>query len=266
MKRKIIFVLLAIAFKTAAQSVSEKPAKVSHAEPIYFDLIRDLGARKGEKELNVGMGMASFKDYTQQTYFIEYEFAPVNRLGLEIELPFVFHPAAPTADATRAHRHNGLEGIKAAFQYSFFVSEKWQTTMAFGYIFENLSGNFKAFSTEGSIHNPFFVVARRWGRQIHTMVYTGPAFEYDRDKNLSANVIVNTSIHYVLPGTKNFVGIETNEKIGPGSFEMMVRPQIKLKLSLKAALGLAVGVPVGGGGEKMDFLFRFIYEPTKKIK
>jgi hypothetical protein len=33
------------------------PYKVLHAEPLYIDLIRDLGARKGEKEWNVGMGL-----------------------------------------------------------------------------------------------------------------------------------------------------------------------------------------------------------------
>ena len=31
-----------------------KPAKISHAEPLYLDLVRDLGARKGEREWNVG--------------------------------------------------------------------------------------------------------------------------------------------------------------------------------------------------------------------
>src|SRR5690606_7121157 len=33
------------------------PAKNLHAEPLYIDLIRDLGARKGEKEWNIGMGI-----------------------------------------------------------------------------------------------------------------------------------------------------------------------------------------------------------------
>ena len=30
------------------------PPKVEHMEPLYIDLVRDLGARKGEKELNLG--------------------------------------------------------------------------------------------------------------------------------------------------------------------------------------------------------------------
>ena len=31
-----------------------KPLKVDHAEPLYVDLIRDLGPHKGEKEWNIG--------------------------------------------------------------------------------------------------------------------------------------------------------------------------------------------------------------------
>lgn len=39
--------------------IEEAPGKhkVLHAEPLYIDLIRDLGARKGEREWNVGLGM-----------------------------------------------------------------------------------------------------------------------------------------------------------------------------------------------------------------
>ena len=37
-----------------AQTETELPVKVHHIEPLYIDLVRDLGARKGEKELNIG--------------------------------------------------------------------------------------------------------------------------------------------------------------------------------------------------------------------
>jgi|GEM_PF-3306464 hypothetical protein len=36
---------------------SDKPFKVLHAEPLFIDLIRDLGARKGERKWNVGFGL-----------------------------------------------------------------------------------------------------------------------------------------------------------------------------------------------------------------
>ena len=65
--------------------------KVLHAEPLFIDLIRDLGARKGEKEWNVGFGLNPRKEYDQYESLVEYEWAPIDRVGLEIELPFSFY-------------------------------------------------------------------------------------------------------------------------------------------------------------------------------
>src|SRR5688572_25810465 len=67
------------------------PAKVLHAEPLYIDLIRDLGARKGEHEWNIGLGITDNLKYDTYQTLIEYEFAPIDRLGLEIEVPFTFY-------------------------------------------------------------------------------------------------------------------------------------------------------------------------------
>ena len=72
---------------TPTDSTDEIRAKVLHAEPLYIDLIRDLGARKGEKEWNVGMGMTDRLSYDSYEFLVEYEWAPINRLGLEIEVP-----------------------------------------------------------------------------------------------------------------------------------------------------------------------------------
>jgi len=111
------------------------PDKVLHAEPLYIDLIRDLGARKGEKEWNVGLGLTDNLKFDSYEALIEYEWAPIDRLGLEVELPFTFYsPVNGTAnDSIPAHRLNSL---KVAAQWSFFVSEPTSTSMAIGYINE----------------------------------------------------------------------------------------------------------------------------------
>lgn len=239
------------------------PAKVSHAEPVFLDLIRDLGARKGERELNIGMGMISTDAYTIQSYLVEYEFAPVNRLGVEIELPFSFHKVPEREDLTHEKTETGLEGIKAAFQYSFFVSEKHQTTLAVGYIYEMHGESFNMLHYAGSTHNPFLIVAKRWGR-LHTLLYTGPSFESNQQHHLQS-FLINTNIDYELPGTKNFIGIELNKELTKEKLSMVVRPQVKMALSNQIALGLAIGIPAGHTQEKLDFLLRWIYEPRKKI-
>jgi len=69
----------------------KEPDKVLHAEPLYIDLIRDLGARKGEKEWNVGLGLTDNLKFDAYEALIEYEWAPIDRLGFEVELPFTFY-------------------------------------------------------------------------------------------------------------------------------------------------------------------------------
>ncbi|MBT1696952.1 phosphoribosylformylglycinamidine synthase [Fulvivirgaceae bacterium PWU4] len=264
--RIILIALTTLCLRGFSQTPDALPAKVSHAEPIYFDLIRDLGARKGERELNIGIGMTSTRSYTAHTYLVEYEFAPLNRLGLEIELPLAFYSPVSKENAAGLHAHSGIEGIKTAVQYSFFVSEKLQTTMAAGYIFESKQGP-NLLRRRGGLHNPFMIIAKKWGSQFHSLIYAGPSFERDTEyKRQKTSWLVNANVHYTLPGTRNFVGIETNEKIDHHHFEMIVRPQVKMALSATTSLGLALGIPAGVHDTHLDFLLRWVYEARKKVK
>lgn len=92
--------------------------KVLHAEPLFIDVIRDLGARKGEKIWNVGMGLTDKNIYNHYNALVEYEWAPIDRLGMEIEHPFSFH--YPTAGNSNAPSSK-LYSLKLAAQYTFLV-------------------------------------------------------------------------------------------------------------------------------------------------
>ena len=108
---------------------SRKPYKVLHAEPLYIDLIRDLGARKGEKEWNIGLGLTDNLNFDSYEALVEYEWAPVDRLGLEVELPFTFY--TPLNGTSRELLpSNRLNSLKLAAQWTFLVSEKRATSMA----------------------------------------------------------------------------------------------------------------------------------------
>ena len=72
---------------TLPDSTVKKPLKLEHAEPLYIDLMRDLGAHKGEKEWNIGAGMTDNLAYDRYEFLVEYEWAPIDRLGLEVEVP-----------------------------------------------------------------------------------------------------------------------------------------------------------------------------------
>lgn len=245
----------------------EKPVKVLHAEPLYIDLIRDLGARKGEKEWNLGMGLTDNLQFDTYEALIEYEWAPINRLGFEVELPFTFYTSSNTVENAEAP-NNRLNSIKLASQWSFFVNERWATSMAIGYINEfELSdfGNFGKPLIKGNIYNPFLVLAKRWGNNFHSLLYTGPKVEQVFSTGqFHSSYDINTSFHYMISGTRNFIGVEFNKVLNQGNFDMIIRPQMRLAIVDNLMIGIVAGVPVSKENERLSSFVRLIWEPKHK--
>jgi hypothetical protein len=239
-----------------------EPDKVLHAEPLYIDLIRDLGARKGEKEWNVGLGLTDRNDYDEYFALVEYEWAPINRLGLEVELPFTIYPSSSNELAPESK----LNGIQLAAQYTFFVSEKMKTSLALGYLhlfemttFQNY-GDSNLFT--GNKFNPFFVAAKRWGNNFHALVYTGPSIvRYFEDNSTQTTWETNTSVHYMITGTRNFIGIEFNKQVFEGNFDMTMRPQMRVGIAENLLIGIVTGIPISRENERLSTFLRLIYEP-----
>jgi hypothetical protein len=246
-----------------------EPAKVLHAEPLYIDLIRDLGARKGEKEWNVGLGLTDNNDFDSYTALVEYEFAPVHRLGLEVELPFTFYYRNNGKTPRDSIPRNRLNSFKLAGQYTFLVSEQLKTSLAVGYIHEFELSPFESYGKEkvwtGNVYNPFFVAAKRWGSNFHTLVYTGPYVT--RHFNHEAHDTrwqINTSFHYMIPGTRNFIGVEYNKELADKDFDMTIRPQLRLSMADNLMVGIVAGVPISRENQRFSTFIRLIYEPKHK--
>lgn len=237
--------------------------KVLHAEPLYIDLIRDLGARKGEREWNVGLGLTDNNTYDEYLALVEYEWAPIDRLGLEVELPFTFYPSANSTNVPSSK----LNGLKLATQYSFFVSEKLKTSMAIGYIHEFELTAFNNYNSSklftGNIYNPFFVVAKRWGNNFHTLLYTGPAIQHHFDDHQSTTTSwqINSNFHYMIPGTRNFIGLEFNKEVTSNDFAMTIRPQMRVEVTDHLLVGIVTGIPISRENERFSSFLRLIYEP-----
>lgn len=239
------------------------PDKVLHAEPLFIDLIRDLGARKGEREWNVGLGLTDFVKYDQYTALVEYEWAPIDRLGLEVELPFSFY--YPGLNISRSDiPQSRLNSLKLAAQYSFYVSEKNKTSMAVGYIHEFEMTSFRRYGKEnlfyGNIYNPFFVAAKRWGNNFHTLLYTGPVILSAHNKNYTL-MQVNSNFHYMIPGTRNFIGMEVNKLFEPNDNEIILRPQMRVGITKNLLVGIVTSVPLNKDSERLGSFLRIIYEP-----
>jgi hypothetical protein len=245
----------------------KEPDKVLHAEPLYIDLIRDLGARKGEKEWNVGLGLTDNLKFDAYEALIEYEWAPIDRLGFEVELPFTFYSLQNGLERDSIPS-NSLNSIKLATQWSFFVSEPMATSMAIGYINEFELSDFRNFGEpfiKGNVYNPFFVVAKRWGNNFHSLIYTGPMIEQNFSTNkFHTTYDINTSFHYMITGTRNFIGVEFNKTLDNDDFDMTIRPQMRLGIADNLLIGIVAGIPVSRENERFSTFLRLIWEPKHK--
>lgn len=244
--------------------------KVLHAEPLYIDLIRDLGARAGEKEWNIGSGLTDRNKFDTYEGFVEYEWAPINRLGLEVEAPFSIS-SSRNGYSQDSMPDSKVEGLKTAVQYSFFVDKERSTSLAIGYINELELNNLKSMSQRpliGNSYAPFFVAAKRWDLNFHTLIYTGPIFtQHFYKKDMEFTYQHNTSLHYMISGTRNFVGLEFNKSFYPsGDFDMTIRPQMRVGFAENLLLGIMTGVPVERENERLSMFLRLIWEPHSKCK
>ncbi|MCH8553630.1 MAG: phosphoribosylformylglycinamidine synthase [Schleiferiaceae bacterium] len=253
------------------EEIERKPggkAKVLHAEPLYIDLIRDLGARAGEKEWNFAGGMKAGSNYNEYEALVEYEWAPIDRLGFEIEVPFTLF-GQPAGEAASTLPANRMESLKLATQWSFLVSEKYSTTLALGYIheFEFVNLNELRFDDifKGNLYNPFFIAAKRWGRNFHTLLYTGPRFlkEFD-NPNWERSFEINTNFHYMISGTRNFIGVEINKEVVERQLLTVFRPQMRVAISEKLMIGIVSGIPINREIKGLSSFVRIIYEPDFK--
>lgn len=237
--------------------------KVLHAEPLFIDLIRDLGARKGEREWNIGLGLNPQKDFDNYEALVEYEWAPIDRLGLEIEFPFSFYNQINNDIPAAGNR---LESLKLAAQWSFLVSQKYSLSMALGYLHEFAFTDFKSYSSSkfyiGNVFNPFFVGAKRWGTNWHTLIYTGPQIlqVFGSPKN-QFQWEINTNFHYMVAGTRNFIGLEINKLVGNGFFDIALRPQMRLGISEQLMIGIVTGINLNNDNARLSTFLRLIYEP-----
>jgi hypothetical protein len=242
----------------------QKP-KILHAEPLYIDLIRDLGARKGEKEWNIGFGMFDKRGIDKYEALVEYEWAPIDRLGLEVEVPVTLYGARGNLPDDIERPSNRVESIKLASQWSFLVSEKAKTTLALGYIHEfefvdlNKLGRGDLF--KGNIYNPFFIAAKRWSMNYHTLIYTGPRIEKEFNTRREFTYEIHTNFHYMIAGTRNFIGLEVNKEIHKGKLEAVLRPQMRVGLAENLMVGIVTGIPVNRERESLSSFVRIIYEP-----
>lgn len=109
------------------------------------------------------------------------------------------------------------------------------------------------------------MVAKRWGNNFHSLIYTGPMIEQNFNTNkFHTTYDINTSFHYMITGTRNFIGVEFNKTFDAKDFDMTIRPQMRLGIADNLLIGIVAGIPVSRENERLSSFARLIWEPKHK--
>lgn len=256
----------------------KKEIELNHYMPLYLDIPAEMNVKKGYSEINLAGGYADFKDYNGFRTLLEYDFAPINKLGFEIEIPFVF---VNQKESTMQNENTDVivpeEGgaiqsamaLRLGFNYSLFSSQKSKTSLAIGYFNEFELTPFNHFGKpllEGNVYNPFIAIAKIWGSRLHSMLYMGPAISQSFENfETKTNYRFNSIISYRFgKGEKeNFAGIECNQTWAKeNSGQMVLRPQIQMEITSKYKLGFVASLPIATDNHLNGSGFlRLIYTP-----
>lgn len=143
--------------------------------------------------------------------------------------------------------------------------------MAFGYIHEFEMTAFKSYGSEklfrGQLYNPFFVAAKRFLNNYYALIYTGPVFiQHFGSSKVETDWQINNSFHYMISGTRNFIGVEFNHVLNRHDYDLIIRPQMRLGISENLLIGIVTGIPISRENERFSTFLRLIYEPGYKSK
>jgi len=141
--------------------------------------------------------------------------------------------------------------------------------MALGYIHEFELVDFNNIRNDnllkGNSYNPFLVLAKRWGLNYHSLIYTGPRMVREFDApSWEVAYEINTSFHYMITGTRNFIGVELNQEVVHGRLLTVMRPQMRIGISERIMIGIVSGVPLNRENRGLSSFARLIYEPGFK--
>ena len=279
MKNKLFLAILIFSFQTAFAQEAKEKTELKHYMPMYLDMPAELNVRKGYKEINIGYGMADFRDFSGIRSILEYDFAPINNLGFEIEVPFIFvnykHPQ-PTITGTddvivpeEGGNVQSAMAMRLGVNYTLHSFDKAKTTISIGYFNEFESSPFKHFGKpliEANVYNPFFSVAKIWGKRFHTMIYAGTATKQEFENHHTKTVFrfnPNISYRFGKDDKENFIALEVNHTWAKDDAgQMVLRPQFLLQIAPKWKCGFVGGIPVATNNHlNVSGILRLIYSP-----
>lgn len=240
-----------------------KKEELSFAEPVFSDFITDLGGPSGRIIANGNFFYKDFDDrHNTLTNQIELEVAPVNRLGVEVVLPYKVH--LKNANLSTALPDNRIPYFQWGLQYAFLVSHESKFVLA-----ANYSNRFEFKETRGeeeagisSInHFPFLIAAKNWHSKYFLTGITGVKIIDQSDSDEINSVYHITGAFHQQFSDKHLWGVELNNEYDADEedFDMLIRPQVIFEFTDKIQLGTALGIPAFNSSKNWSALARLSY-------
>jgi hypothetical protein len=203
-------------------------------EPLSFDLVRGLGAKRGELEVNM-----LFEAAVGQTphWAPELEWALADGFAVELELPIA---------------GDRLESIKSAAQYTLPRRRQNSFIQGFQQIVEvPLSG-------EGTELTSLYIAGARFNPVLSVMWMVGP--RVTAEPGVPVEALNNLSI-FADAHERATVGLETNLAVGLDAVDLLILPQLHLQLGRRFRIQLGAGVAWNSNeGGRVVFAMRPILE------
>jgi hypothetical protein len=185
-------------------------------EPMVFDLIRPLGAQRGEFEVNSLFRFSPADKPRRLLWAPEVEYAFLEGYGVEFELPM---------------ENAGIDSWKGAIQGT--LPGPWEKTFIHGW---QVLGE-RSHHHELSRLNLLYLAGARWHRNWSTFTMTGAEREQDAAQTAHA-FLGNYSLFYHHRKTVTY-GLESNIKgHGVSGRGLLLMPQLQLR---KSRVNLQIG-------------------------
>ncbi|MDQ3395456.1 MAG: hypothetical protein M3512_15285 [Bacteroidota bacterium] len=241
----------------------ENPNKIEHADPVFEDLTTDLGARRGENELNVNFGYQKLrKNHHVFLSQLEYEIAPLDNWGIEILFPYSVYFNNDLDETERPG--NTMEFFQWGTQITFLKSKRRNISMALSFrnilaIQEPDAGKIK-FRFENITYNPYLIFAKNWQESFFLLLTGG--FEISQivgENQIDLAFPINTAFHVKFL-KDHFIGLELNNNFKDGEAEIFLRPQVIFQIFEDYTLGASLGIPLGIEDELWTGFLRLAYQ------
>lgn len=235
------FVLTAAATAVLPNNLSgqERHASKPMPEPMVFDLVRPLGAERGELEMNV-LGQRTAVRGAPVDWAPEIEWAFADGLAFELELPM---------------QNARVEAYKVALQGTFGGAEHAYDRFVHGWqvIGERLRAD-QLWSSDA-----LYLAGFRVSPRVILFTMSGAGFRQGGNASWQVQPLHNGSV-FVEASEHLTLGVETNFALGPQLLRSrLVMPQAHLELGRGYTLNLGVGAEQFAGGPwKTAFGARFV--------